>query len=416
MFSENQKKVLGILVDQYENSKTYQGENKITQSFYVLPEKVFKDYHSDYADVNLVRDFENQIRDLENSGLISVKYNKGVIEKLAANPEKWKDYYKILKRQDKRTLQSVQIELYESYMGETLLLNRFCQEQIERIRENKKAVYDVQIAEVVLKLCRYILRNQEDILERELSVAVLGDSKKWEKQFRSRVCGILKKYGDYDTLLLGVFDGEDKEDNREMERILLAEHHVYSNPAYVHFKGNAEILFDCGQKMRVDRYMPIAFSSETLNRLKVIRILDQSVMTIENLTSFNRMQEENTFLIFLSGYHNSVKQQFITNIYEANPGLAWQHFGDIDPDGFYIIENLRRGTGIDFKPVYMNVEVLKKYKDYTKPLADNDIRKATALIQNDMYRDIMEYMLDTGGKLEQEIVSWLGRKDGFCKK
>ncbi len=366
--------------------------------------------------MNLVRDFENQIRNLENRGLISVKYNKGVIEKLAANPEKWKDYYKILKRQDKHTLQRAQIELYESYMGETLLLDRFCQDQINRIRENKKAVYDVQVGEVVLKLCRYILRNQENILERELSVAVLGDSKKWEKQFRSKVCNILKKYGDYDTLLLGVSDEEDKEDKREMERILLAEHHVYSNPAYVHFKGNAEILFDSGQKMCVDRYMPIAFSSETLNRLKAIRILDQGVMTIENLTSFSRMQVDNKFLIFLSGYHNSVKQKFIKKIYDTNPGLSWQHFGDIDPDGFYIIENLRRGTGIDFNPIYMNVEILKKYKDYTKPLTDNDIRKATTLIQNDMYRDIMKYMLDTGEKLEQEIVSWLERKDVGCKK
>ena len=153
-----------------------------------------------------------------------------------------------------------------------------------------------------------------------------------------------------------------------MERILLAEYHVYSNPAYVYFKGNAEILFDSGQKMCVIRYMPIAFSTETL------------------------------------------KQQFIRKIYDANPGLRWQHFGDIDPDGFYIIENLRRGTGIDFNPVYMGIEVLEKYKDYTKPLTDNDIRKATALIHNEMYHDIMEYMLDTGGKLEQEIVSWLGRK------
>jgi len=402
--------VLEILLDQYENSKTYQGENKITQSFHVLPEKVFKDYYSDYTDVNFVRDFENQMRDLENSGLIFVRWKQGVIEKLAANPEKWQDYYKILKRQDKHTLQKMQIELYKSYRGEELLLDRFCQEQIDRLKENKKAVYDVQIAELILKLCRYIIRNQEDILERELSIAVLGDSKKWEKQFRSRVCNLLKKYGDYDALLLGVSDGEDKEDKREMERILLAEHHVYSNPTYVYFKGNAEILFDSGQKICTNPYMPIAFSTETLNQLKTIRILDQSVMTVENLTSFNRMQEENVFLIFLSGYHNSAKQQFIRRIYDANPGLLWQHFGDIDPDGFYIIENLRRGTGIEFNPIYMDMEVLKKYKDYTKPLTENDIRKATTLIHNEMYHDIMEYMLDSGGKLEQEIVSWMGRK------
>lgn len=150
--------------------------------------------------------------------------------------------------------------------------------------------------------------------------------------------------------------------------------------------------------------------TEILNQLKRIRILNQSVMTVENLTSFNRMYEESAFLIFLSGYHNSVKKKFIRQIYDANPGLAWQHFGDIDPDGFYIIENLRRGTGIDFNPVYMDIEILKKYKDYTKPLTDNDIRKAMALSHNEMYHDIIEYMLDTGEKLEQEIVSWLGRK------
>lgn len=410
MFSKNQKKALELLLNQYENSKTYRGENKIVQSFCIVPEKVLKEYHSDYVDVNLVRDFENQMRDLENSGLILVRSCKGVIEKLEANPEKWQDYYKILKRQDKQTLQRLQIELYKSYLGQQLLLDRFCQEQIDRLRENKKAAYDVQTAELILKLCSYIVRNQEDILERELSVAVLGDSKKWEKQFRSRVCSLLKKYGDYDTLLWGVSAEEDQEDKREMERILLAEHHVYSNPSYVYFKGNAEILFDSGQKMCVDRSMTIAFSTETVNQLKMIRILDQSVMTIENLTSFNRMREENTFLVFLSGYHNSVKQQLIRKIFDANPGLTWQHFGDIDPDGFYIVENLRRGTGIDFIPVYMDMGVLQKYKDYTKPLTENDIRKAKALIHHERYHDIMEYMLDTGGKLEQEIVSWMGRK------
>lgn len=408
MFSENQKKLLEMLLDQYENSKTYQGTNKIMQSFYVTPDKVFAEYDSDYVNMDLVRDFENQMRDLENQELITVKRDKGLLDKLMANQDRLQDYYKILRRKEKRTLQTMQIEMYKSYMGEESLLDRFCQKQIDRISDNKKADYDIQAAECILKLCRFILRNQDDILERELSIAVLGDSKNWEKQFRSRVCGILKKYGDYDALLLGLSGGEDKEDKREMERIILAEHHVYSNPAYVHVKGNAELLFVSGQKICVNQDMPMAFSAETLNQLKTIRILDKRVMTVENLTSFHRMQEDDTFLIFLSGYHNSVKQQLIRKIYDANPGLIWHHFGDIDPDGFYIIENLIRGTGIDFHPVYMGTEILKKYKEYTKPLTDHDIRKATALIHNEKYRDIMGYMLENGEKLEQEIVSWMG--------
>lgn len=130
-------------------------------------------------------------------------------------------------------------------------------------------------------------------------------------------------------------------------------------------------------------------------------------MTIENLTSFNRMEEENTFMIFLSGYHNSAKQKLIRKIYDINSSLEWHHFGDIDPDGFYIIENLRRGTEIDFRPVYMDIDILKQYKTYAKPLTDHDIRKANALLNYEMYADIMRYMLDVGKKLEQEIVSWL---------
>lgn len=138
-----------------------------------------------------------------------MKRDKGLLDKLMANPDKLQDYYKILQRKDKRTLQTIQIEIYKSYMGEGILLDRFCQEQIERLSNNKKADYDVQAAECILKLCRFILRNQEDILERELSLAVLGNSKKWEKQFRSRVCGILKKHGNYDALLLGLSGEED---------------------------------------------------------------------------------------------------------------------------------------------------------------------------------------------------------------
>lgn len=112
---------------------------------------------------------------------------------------------------------------------------------------------------------------------------------------------------------------------------------------------------------------------------------------------------------FESAENNSVKQQFIRKIYDTNPGLVWQHFGDIDPDGFYILENLRRGTGIDFRPIYMGTEILKKYKEYTKPLTNRDVRKAMTLIHNERYRDVAEYMLDHGEKLEQEIVSWMGR-------
>ena len=58
-----QKQVLEALLDQYERSKTYQGENKVIQSFQIPPEKVFPDYASDYADMDQIRDFEAWMRE-----------------------------------------------------------------------------------------------------------------------------------------------------------------------------------------------------------------------------------------------------------------------------------------------------------------------------------------------------------------
>lgn len=71
------------------------------------------------------------------------------------------------------------------------------------------------------------------------------------------------------------------------------------------------------------------------------------------------------------------------------------------------MKNLRRGTGIDFQPVYMDVETLKQYRTYTKPLTGNDRQKAKALACSNRYGEIMDYMLEAGVKLEQEIVSWM---------
>ena len=129
-------------------------------------------------------------------------------------------------------------------------------------------------------------------------------------------------------------------------------------------------------------------------------------MTVENLTSFNRINNSDTFYIFLSGYHNSAKQNFLKKIYSQNAEKEYFHFGDIDPDGFYILENLRSKTSIPFKPYKMGISELEKYSDYTKTLEENDILKAKALIDKGLHKEIMEYMLKHNQKLEQEIISW----------
>ncbi len=161
--------------------------------------------------------------------------------------------------------------------------------------------------------------------------------------------------------------------------------------------------------------MPLALSSESLERLEKIEIHTPRVMTIENLTSFNRMKEEGWFYLFLSGYHNTVRQRLLRRIAEQNEGLQWFHFGDFDPDGFLIIEHLRKKTGIDFAPIHMGVDELRQYREYGRPMEENDQRKAKTLIEKGKHVEEMQFMLEQDCKIEQEIVSWAVSVDRFME-
>ena len=108
----------------------------------------------------------------------------------------------------------------------------------------------------------------------------------------------------------------------------------------------------------------------------------------------------------MSGYHNSAKQAFLSKIFRQNSNKEYYHFGDIDPDGFFILDNLRSKTQIDFKAYKMGMAELQKYSSYTRPLEENDLRKAKSLIAKEKYTEILDYMLKHNVKLEQEIISW----------
>ena len=48
--SKIQKDALNMLLDVYENSVTYKGQNIKNQSFAIKPEKIFYEYNGDYTD------------------------------------------------------------------------------------------------------------------------------------------------------------------------------------------------------------------------------------------------------------------------------------------------------------------------------------------------------------------------------
>lgn len=398
-FTGNQEKLLNALLNKYERSKTHEGTNLVFQNFAIEPIAIWSDYVSDFADIEQVKDFETEMRYLESIGLITIGEKEGVIVKLQACGDKLVDYYELLQRKRKKDIVQEQIVFFEEWSKkEKAMISSFCKEQLERIRTGKKPLYTIEVCEKLLKILDFVLNNTEELLERELSILLLADSKAFEEKYRTKICKLLCTYMDFSERLVGI------DDTREKEKVILEEFKIYKNPSYVYLKGKITLVLKDKKTIRIDS-APLALSSDLLKTLTSITVETENIVTVENLTSFHRVNDDNCVYIYLAGYHNSAKQALLRRINKDNPQKKWYHFGDIDPDGFYILEHLKKGTEIEFEPLYMNVFELTKYAQYCKELTDNDRIKADNLIEKGKYVEILQYMLNNNCKLEQEIIS-----------
>lgn len=399
-FTVNQEKLLNTLLDKYERSKTYEGTNLVPQNFAVDPVAIWSEYVSDFADIEQVKDFETEMRYLQSIGLITIREKAGVIIKLVACSHKLVDYYDLLQRKRKKDIVQEQIAFFEEWNKKgNSLITSFCNEQLERMGAGKKPAYTIEVCEKLLRILDFVLENTEELLERELSILLLADSKAFEERYRNKIYKILCTYMDFSEKLVGI------DDAREQEKVILEEFKIYTNPSYVYLKGMITLRLEAGKTIQIDS-APMALSSDLIKKIVSITIEGKSVVTVENLTSFHRLNDENCAYIYLAGYHNSEKQALLRRINKENPQRNWYHFGDIDPDGFYILDHLRKGTGIDFTPLLMSVSELKKYAQYCKELTDKDKVKAENLISRGLYVETLQYMLDNNCKLEQEIISF----------
>lgn len=390
-----QIKLLEILMERYEDSVTYKGEAKTRQSFREKPEGIFPRYRSDWTDPGLVRDFEEEMTGLERRGWIRVNWMKDrrEIRNLELVQEKVPEIRAALHWKEKNQRLQEEEDFYRSRLGWSEVTDRFIRDQLERLAAGKKPAFPEEEAEWILALLRFLLENWEDMLERELSIEVLHHSKLFGQHYRKKICRLLRKYGGYQ-------EPDDK--------ALLEQFHIFQNPGYIFMKGAAEIRLKNGTVYRLDPACEMAFGESLLEKDPEICLSEQvkNVVTVENLTSFHRMTGADCFYIYLSGYHSTLKTRFLCLLREQNPEKKWLHFGDMDPDGFLIFENLRNKTGIPFETVDMDIRTAERYRMYGNPLERQDRIKAGNLMEAGLHKEILQWMLDQNRKIEQEIISW----------
>ena len=387
-----EKQILNVLLDKYEGSKSFIGTNQVNQSFSCKVGQLFPKYKDD-SEYDLFCAINEGVDVLVKEGFVTAeKMKNGVVQSVTLNVAAIEKTYQYLGRTPKFNTVSNLKRLLTLYKDCNDILDSYCNRQLDRLAANKSVEFfddDLDVYELILKVVSKITEVKSETFERDFSIQVLGDSKAFEK-VRSKVVSLLYEYGDF----------PDKD-------TLLADLNIVKNPGHVYFKGKGKITV-CGQEIDFSQITgDMAISSEMLKKVDDITVLGDVIVTIENMTTFNAFKCENSFAIYLGGYHNTSRRNFIKKVYEQNSDKQYLHFGDIDAGGFYIFQHLCNKTGIAFVPYCMDVKTLNANLQYTKKLTENDKKRLAALVETE-FGETVEFMLKHNCKLEQEAMDLMG--------
>lgn len=185
--AQYERKILNGLLDSYENSRLFTGENKVNISIdFPFNKKKIPAYfdESSYEYENI----HSAMRELEEQGLINIIWKKGkenhIISKVVLNLEQLDRAYRYVKRIPKAELVAFNIAVLENCrrIYDTPVCRRFIAYLLERLCAHQSVkeymdLEDCQKTELLLKGIFEIERNQRQCYIREFSIEVFHDSK-----------------------------------------------------------------------------------------------------------------------------------------------------------------------------------------------------------------------------------------------
>jgi hypothetical protein len=187
------------------------------------------------------------------------------------------------------------------------------------------------------------------------------------------------------------------------EKNVLEHYNLFENPVYIYLKGGWILHYPDAQ---IDvSILPggIALAPEAMAAVCSVSLTAQTVISVENLTTYHDMEEARAAVIYLGGFHNTPRTIFLRKLYDHEPDARYFHQGDLDPYGFLILENLKEKTGIPFEPMKMDMNTLRQCyeRGHYRPLNANDL-KTMQKPELAEYRDIFDFMKEHNCKVEQE--------------
>lgn len=382
-----EEQILSWMIDSYEKRDP---EKENSRKISIDIAKKLPDYQKTLSEAQ--RQIEGAILHLQSWGFVQCSKNlQGYYTKISLVESAVPQIYQFLRRVPKAELWKLQRKLLTKTAAQSeSITGRFCVAMLERIAQRKDIEYglakDMKLLEDVLLTLVHIEKLNKETYIRNFSEMVFHDSKRLQS-ILNPISRILLDYGD------GVGQKE----------TVLAQYNLISNPGYVYIKGDWQI-WSQGQCILTNMFRGgIAISSDALDGIERIAVPDGVVISVENLTTYHDMKENQGAIIYLGGFLNTVRTNLLKKLYAFEPNVRYFHKGDLDPYGFLILENLKKKTGIPFKPLEMDLDTLSQCHraGHFRPLdaADRKAIASPALIE---YQPILQYMAQYNCKIEQE--------------
>lgn len=389
-----EKNLLNKLLDKYESSKLSKGGTtvsrriKLTTKDDVLSSYIASDSYK-YADEN-----DSVIKKLESYGFVRAEWNYDTFKSLTLNIDNVDSIYNYINREKPSDELDRIKEILLKYKFDGFV-NDFINYVYDYINSKydypKLYFIDSKQLDLLLKIFTYLLKLEEDTKKRDFSAKYLCDSKLFES-VQGKVIKIIKD-----------FDSNDYDSDEDA----LSAYNIVKNTSYVILKNKLVFkLNDC--IIDLDKLgFEYSLSNEMINNLEIINSNVHKILTVENLTTFYSLDDKDSVIIYLAGFHNHTKQKLLKKIYSKYPNAQYFHFGDIDAGGFWIYQTLKEKTDIPFSPYRMNIKELIENKNKLKKLTENDKKRLNRMLYDErfkIFKDTIEYMLNNKVKLEQELL------------
>ena len=418
------REILDQLMKKYQNRAPRREGMKSQRRVMLKPAALYRHYADNNADISVKQEIHEAVDKLLDLGMVTADYLKFStdIEKICLCEDKAEEIYRYLEEEygdiPQGRLRQQAESLLEKYgqggdssgirgcAGETsgteagsLVAPYIC--NVRLMLEKPGYCPDPERIGTNLKMLRFMEGNREKLYVKEASMLVYGDSKWFEEHNYDEICSIARQ-------ALGMPQEED-----ERNDAVLARFGIYPTEQEIFIKGDWILEWKDHVIRTAGMKGGIAVLSGDIQDLVKIRVGSPRLMTVENKTSYQRMQPDGTALVYLGGFAVRYQVRFLEKVLHDNPELECFHFGDIDVGGFLIHRHLCRAVGSYFNLYRMGIRELEdpRFKPCRKKLTENDRSRMKGLMEEEEYREVLAYMDEHDVKLEQEIISYYEERE-----